>query len=96
MLCCVQITIVVWTLVVVGLCGPSQVHITFRGGTVWPNVVAHTYGVMGRQSDAERVLTELLAKSNTAYVEPVRVAFIYTALGQTDAALTQLMAAACI
>ena len=52
--------------------------------------VAHTYGVAGRSADAERLLDQLLATARTAYVEPVRLAFVYTSIGQHAQALEQL------
>jgi tetratricopeptide (TPR) repeat protein len=55
--------------------------------------IAHTYGVMGRRSEAEHGLAVLLARSKVAYVEPIRLAFVYCALGQTQSALDQLSAA---
>jgi tetratricopeptide (TPR) repeat protein len=56
--------------------------------------IAHTYGVAGRQADGERALAQLLEAARTVYVEPVRLAFVYTALGQPKEALDQLSAAA--
>eukprot|EP01052_Picozoa_sp_SAG31_P043012 SAG31_NODE_7026_length_1813_cov_2.015169_2_plen_173_part_00 len=56
--------------------------------------IAHTYGVAGRQADGERALAQLLEAARTVYVEPVRLAFVYTALGQHNEALEQLSAAA--
>jgi tetratricopeptide (TPR) repeat protein len=55
--------------------------------------VAHTYGVAGRQADGEKVLAQLLETAKTAYVEPVRLAFVYTALGHHEQALQELSAA---
>lgn len=56
--------------------------------------IAHTYGVAGQQSEGGKALAQLLHTSKTAYVEPVRLAFVYTALGQHTQALVQLSAAA--
>ena len=56
--------------------------------------IAHTYGLAGRTADGERILAQLLDTARTAYVEPVRLAFVFTALGRHDEALEQLSAAA--
>lgn len=56
--------------------------------------IAHTYGVAGRKADGERALAQLLDTASTLYVEPVRLAFVYTSLGHHAEALDQLSAAA--
>ena len=52
--------------------------------------LAITYAIMGRQSDARRILDELKEISATKYVTADKVASIYVALGEKDEAFCWL------
>ena len=48
--------------------------------------LAHTYAVIGRRAEAEKILRELERKSKTAYVSPYILATIYAGLSNKDRA----------
>jgi len=49
--------------------------------------LAHVYATTGKRSEAERILRELEAKSETRYVSPYMLATIHAGLGNKDKAL---------
>jgi serine/threonine-protein kinase len=58
-----------------------------------PGVVAalgHTYGLLGRRSEAQKQLDDLSERSMRKYVAPYLIAGIYTGLGEKDQALEWL------
>lgn len=52
--------------------------------------VGYVYGLMGRSEDARQVLRKMQAFSRQKYVQPIRFAQIYTALGEKDQAFAWL------
>jgi TolB-like protein/DNA-binding winged helix-turn-helix (wHTH) protein/Flp pilus assembly protein TadD len=48
--------------------------------------LAHLYAVLGRRTEAEKILRDLGRKSKTAYVSPYTIATIYAGLGEKDKA----------
>ncbi|MBL8207228.1 MAG: tetratricopeptide repeat protein, partial [Blastocatellia bacterium] len=52
--------------------------------------VGYVYGLMGRSEDARQVLKKMQALSRQKYVQPIRFAQIYTALGEKDQAFAWL------
>jgi adenylate cyclase len=52
--------------------------------------LAITYARMGRQSEAQRILNELVKKAQTQYVAAERIASVYVAQGQNDEAFRWL------
>src|SRR4030095_1651242 len=52
--------------------------------------IAHVYAVSGNQSEAERILNELIQKSEHTYVSPYDIAIVYTGLGKREKALEWL------
>jgi DNA-binding winged helix-turn-helix (wHTH) protein/tetratricopeptide (TPR) repeat protein len=48
--------------------------------------LAHAYGVMGRRSEADKILHELMQESKYGYVSPYMIAVIHAGLGDTDGA----------
>ena len=65
----------------VRLSGRNPVHLA---------ALAHAYGVSGRQTEAERLLGELIELSTQQYVPSYEVAVIYAGLDQQDQALKWL------
>lgn len=52
--------------------------------------LAHTYGVAGRTAEARAMLAQLYATARTRYVEPVRLAFVETSVGDARLAVDRL------
>jgi TolB-like protein/Tfp pilus assembly protein PilF len=52
--------------------------------------IAHVYAVSGNQSEAERILNELIQKSEHTYVSPYNIAIVYTGHGKREKALEWL------
>ena len=52
--------------------------------------IAHVYAVSGNQSEAERILNELIQKSEHTYVSPYDIAIVYTGLGKREKSLEWL------
>jgi tetratricopeptide (TPR) repeat protein len=50
----------------------------------------HLYAVSGKRREAEKILSDLIARSKAAYLPPTYVARIYAGLGQKDQALAWL------
>jgi tetratricopeptide (TPR) repeat protein len=48
--------------------------------------LAHAYAVGGRRAEAQKVLRDMLQKSETTYVSPYLVATVYAGLGEKDRA----------
>jgi serine/threonine protein kinase/Tfp pilus assembly protein PilF len=48
--------------------------------------LAHAYAAMGRRTEAEKILAQLLKQSQTAYVSPYMIATMYAGLGNKDKA----------
>ena len=63
----------------------------FSGGNTEAIALAgHTYGLMGRREDAERVISELQQLAGQQYVPPYNIATIYLALGDESTTLELL------
>ena len=56
--------------------------------------LAHAYGLVGRQADAERLLKSLSARSRSERVGPMSFAYVYAGLGKHDRAFASLGEAA--
>jgi TolB-like protein/DNA-binding winged helix-turn-helix (wHTH) protein/Flp pilus assembly protein TadD len=68
-----------------------QKSIEMSGGDQDPTAaLAHVYGVVGRRTDAERILRDLERKSKTSYVSSYMIATIYAGLGDKDKAFVSL------
>jgi DNA-binding winged helix-turn-helix (wHTH) protein/TolB-like protein/Flp pilus assembly protein TadD len=52
--------------------------------------IAHVYAVSGNKSEAERILNELIQKSEHTYVSPYDIAIVYAGLGKREKALEWL------
>jgi TolB-like protein/DNA-binding winged helix-turn-helix (wHTH) protein/Tfp pilus assembly protein PilF len=52
--------------------------------------LGHIYAVQGRRKEALQLVDELQRRSNQTYIDPSRLAYIYIALGEKDAAFTWL------
>lgn len=52
--------------------------------------LGHALAVVGRKSEAVKVLGELQELSETVYVDAARIALVYVGLGEKDQALRQL------
>jgi Flp pilus assembly protein TadD len=53
----------------------------------WPLAeLGHVYGLLGRNSDAEQVLTELTQRAERGYVPAYNVATVYVGLGKREQA----------
>jgi DNA-binding winged helix-turn-helix (wHTH) protein/TolB-like protein/Flp pilus assembly protein TadD len=52
--------------------------------------IAHVYAVSGNKSEAERILNELIQKSERTYVSPYDIAIVYAGLGKREKALEWL------
>lgn len=52
--------------------------------------IAHVYAVSGNNSEAERILNELIQKSEHTYVSPYDIAIVYAGLGKREKALEWL------
>lgn len=61
-----------------------------NGGTLAKSSLAHAYAKKGNKQEAEKILAELISKSNENYVSPDAVAAVYTALRNTDKAFEYL------
>jgi TolB-like protein/predicted Ser/Thr protein kinase len=48
--------------------------------------LAHAYAAIGQRANAEKILRELLQKSETSYVSPYMIATIYAGLGEKEKA----------
>jgi tetratricopeptide (TPR) repeat protein len=48
--------------------------------------LAHAYAAMGRRAEAEKILSDLLRQSKSAYISPYMIATIYAGLGNKDKA----------
>ena len=57
-----------------------------RGDTDTVAGLAHAYTAMGKRADAEKILNDLLQKSETTYVSPYMIATIYAGLGDKNKA----------
>jgi TolB-like protein/Flp pilus assembly protein TadD len=60
-----------------------------EGETAWrsgigPSMLGHTYALMGRRADAERVIQHLVRQSATRYISPAYIATIYAGLNDAD------------
>jgi serine/threonine protein kinase/tetratricopeptide (TPR) repeat protein len=54
------------------------------------SVIGHVYARSGQRPEAEKILGELIARSNAAYLPPTYIARIYAGLGQKDEAIAWL------
>lgn len=52
--------------------------------------LGHAYAVTGNQTEARRILKELIARSRQAYVSPVLIALIHVGLGRKHDAVAWL------
>ena len=52
--------------------------------------IAHVYAVSGNKGEAERILNELIQKSEHTYVSPYNIAIVYAGLGKREKALEWL------
>jgi TolB-like protein/DNA-binding winged helix-turn-helix (wHTH) protein/Flp pilus assembly protein TadD len=73
----------------------SQLQKTYEmrenyGKTMLRADIGHLYAVSGRRTEAQRVLTELIRKSEQSYVSAYDVAVIYAGLGDMDQAFAWL------
>jgi TolB-like protein/DNA-binding winged helix-turn-helix (wHTH) protein/Flp pilus assembly protein TadD len=60
------------------------------GKTMLHADLGHLYAVWGKRSESQKVLTELLKKSEQSYVSAYDVAVVYAGLGETEQAFTWL------
>jgi tetratricopeptide (TPR) repeat protein len=68
-----------------------QKSIEMSGGDQDPTAaLAHTYGVVGRRAEAEKILHDLERKSKTSYVSSYMIATICAGLGDEDKAFESL------
>ncbi len=64
-----------------------QKAVEMSGGDPDSNAaLAHTYAVIGRRAEAERILRDLERKSRSVYVSPYFIATIYAGLGEKNKA----------
>jgi len=61
----------------------------WRSG-VGASMLGHTYALMGRRPEAEKLIQELVQLSRTRYISPAYVATIYAGLGDKDRAIEWL------
>lgn len=61
-----------------------------RGSALMRSGLAHGYALAGNRGQAERLLSELLAKSSKQYVSPYYIAIIYTGLSENQKAMDWL------
>ncbi|HRH44441.1 MAG TPA: tetratricopeptide repeat protein, partial [Pyrinomonadaceae bacterium] len=61
-----------------------------NGGTLAKASLAHAYAKKGNPAEAEKILAELIAKSNENYIAPDSIAAVYTALGDKEKAFSYL------
>jgi serine/threonine protein kinase/Tfp pilus assembly protein PilF len=54
------------------------------------SVIGHVYARSGQRPEAEKILRELIVRSNAAYLPPTYIARIYSGLGQKDEAIAWL------
>jgi TolB-like protein/DNA-binding winged helix-turn-helix (wHTH) protein/Tfp pilus assembly protein PilF len=52
--------------------------------------LAHAYVALGRERDARTLLAQMLQTEHRRYLSPYKIAVLYTALGEREAALTRL------
>jgi Tfp pilus assembly protein PilF len=54
------------------------------------SALAHAYAVSGNQTEAQKLLAQLISKSGQQYVSPYYIAIVYLGLGKNDLAMTWL------
>ena len=54
------------------------------------SVIGHVFARSGQRPEAEKILRELIGRSNTAYLPPTYIARIYAGLGEKDEAIAWL------
>ncbi len=59
-------------------------------GTLFLGQLGQSYAELGREEDARAVARQLEALSREQYVEPYHLAYVYTGLGEYDAAMDRL------
>jgi tetratricopeptide (TPR) repeat protein len=68
-----------------------QKAIDMSGGDRDPTAaLAHAYAMLGRRSEAEKILFDLQHQPKDSYLSPYMLATIYAGLGETDAAFQLL------
>ena len=68
----------------------KAVSITKRKVTIALGVLGYAYGLMGKFSDAQDILSEALQREETGYFAPTFIAMIYTGMGNRDKAFEWL------
>lgn len=61
-----------------------------NGGNLAKASLAHAYAKKGNRTEAEKILTDLIAKSSENYIAPDSIAAVYTALGDKEKAFLYL------
>ena len=65
--------------------------VAMSGGDQDPSAaLAHAYAVIGRRADAEKILADMLRRSQDRYVSPYMLATIYAGLGDKAKAFEML------
>ena len=65
------------------LAAVQEGNVAWRSGAGM-SMLGHTYALMGRRAEAEKLIQELVELSKSRYVSPGYVAAIYAGLGDTD------------
>jgi eukaryotic-like serine/threonine-protein kinase len=61
-----------------------------EGAALYKAALAYAYGVSGRESDARKLLTDLLEESKRDYVSPFVIPLVYVSLGEKELAFEWL------
>lgn len=61
-----------------------------RDSPLMVSALAHAYAVSGNQTEAQKLLAQLISKSGQQYVSPYYIAIVYLGLGKNDLAMTWL------
>ena len=73
-----------------GLAELEQAVLVSRRNTLWLGQLGEAYAMAGQTEKARVVLEELHERARTSYVSPYHLAYVYTGLGEHDAALDWL------
>jgi tetratricopeptide (TPR) repeat protein len=84
-----------WAYLKKGLCDEGLVELKRSvtlspGNTNWLAQLGQAYGLVGKVGEAREVLQQLQELSRQRYVSPYHMAYVYTGLGEQDAAIDWL------